>query len=180
MHEITALKRLLDIRFRIKDLGELKYFLGLEIARSKEGIFLNQRKYTLDLIESCGLLAGKPVTSPMVKDAIKTAENAEVFADAYRFRRLIGKMIYLTTTRPDIQFAVNQLSQHMHNPKQGHWQAAIRIIHYLKNSPGQGILYRKNNELRITAYSDADWATCPVTRRSVTGYCIFLGSCLVS
>jgi hypothetical protein len=158
----------------------LRYFLGLEIARSKDGIFLNQRKYTLDLINSCGLLAGKLVQSPMVKDSLKTAKDTLVFSEPERYRRLIGKMIYLTTTRPDIQYAVNQLSQHMSKPHQGHYQAAIRILHYLKNDPGQGLLYKRNSDLRLKAYSDADWATCPVTRRSITGYCIFLGNSLVS
>jgi hypothetical protein len=161
-------------------LGELRYFLGLEIARSKHGIFLNQRKYTLDLIESCGLLAGKPANSPMVKDSMKTAEKTELFEDAERYRRIIGRMLYLTNRRLEITYVVNKLSQHMQKPKQGHYQVAMRIIHYVKNYPGQGLLYKPNSELRMKAYSDAGWATCPVTRRSITGYCVFLGDSLVS
>jgi hypothetical protein len=178
--EIIALKRVLDAKFKIKDLGELKYFLGLEIARSKKGIFLNQRKYALDLIDSSGLLAGKPVQSPMVKDCMKSSEQTDYYSDPERYRRLIGRMLYLTTTRPDITYVVQQLSQQMHKPREGHYNAALRIIHYLKGNPGQGLLYPNNSELKLKAYSYADWATCAKTRRSTTGYCVFLGNSLIS
>jgi hypothetical protein len=178
--EITALKRLLDKKIKIKDFGPLHYFLGLEISRSKEGIFLNQRKYMLDLINSCDLLAGKLVQSPMIKDSLKNATETELFPEPERYRRLIGKIIYLTTTTLEIEYAVNQLSKHMHKPHQAHYHATIKIIHYMKNDPGQGLLYRNNSKLCIKAYSDADWATCPITRHSVTGYCVFLGDSLIS
>jgi hypothetical protein len=180
MTEINALKILLDKKFHIKDLSKLRYFLGLEIARSKTGIFLNQRKYALDLIDSCGLLARKLVDSPKVKDFLKSAEKSELLPDPSSYRRLIGRLIYLTTTRPDITYAVQQLSQKMHEPRRGHYQVAIHVIHYIKNNPGQGLLYRKDSSLHLKAYTDADWATCPITRRSITGFCIFLGHSLIS
>jgi hypothetical protein len=92
----------------------------------------------------------------MVKDCIKSSEQIEYYSDPERYRRLIGRMLYLTTTRPDITYAVQQLSQHMHKPREGHYNAALRIIHYLKGNPGQGLLYPNNSELKLKAYSDVD------------------------
>jgi hypothetical protein len=155
--EIKSVKCLLDSKFKIKNLGSLKYFLGLEIARSHLGISISQRKYALELIESASLLAGKPAPTPMVKGILKEALTDDLYEDVAGYRRIIGRLLYLTTTRPDIQYAVQQLSQYLHKPKKKHYFAAIRILRYLKNNPGQGIFYLSNSVLNLTAYSDSDW-----------------------
>ena len=91
-------------------------------------------------------------------------------------------MLYLGFTRPDITHATQQLSQFLHEPHQCHWNAAIHVLRYLKNEPAKGLFYpaRPGSALTIEAYCDADWAACPVTRRSITGYCVFLGGSLIS
>ncbi|XP_075515740.1 putative mitochondrial protein AtMg00240 [Primulina tabacum] len=96
------------------------------------------------------------------------------------YQCLVGRLIYLTITRPDICYAVQFLSQFMHAPKASHLDAAIRVVKYIKKNPGQGILFQPSTSLSLTAYCDSDWAACPMSRRSVTGYCIKLGTSLLS
>lgn len=162
--EITQIKEFLHNTFKIKDLGHLKYFLGLEIARSKDGIHLCQRKYALEILSDCGLLAAKSATTPMPKNTRLTKEQGTPLPDPEPFRRLIGKLIYLTTTRLDLSFAVQQLSQFMTAPSNTHYDAAIRVLRYVKSSPGLGLFFPCTSTLQLKAFSDSDWATCPDTR----------------
>ena len=177
--EIIKLKKLLHEKFAIKDLGALKYFLGLEIAYSKKGIFLNQRKYVLDLLQETGKLGVKPVDTP-TESGSKPDNDGELISDIGHFQRLVGKLIYLTITRPDIAYAVSLVSRFMHAPRVNHLTAVNRILQYLKRSPGRGILMCNNGNCSITVYTDADWAGCPVDRKSTTGYCTFVGGNLVT
>ncbi|KAB2603841.1 hypothetical protein D8674_040043 [Pyrus ussuriensis x Pyrus communis] len=177
---ISRLKKFLSGCFRIKDLGPLKYFLGVEVARSKAGISICQRKYTLDILEEAGLLGVRPAKVPMEPDLVLTTTGSDALKDPTQYRRLVGKLIYLTITRPDVTYAVNNLSQFMQEPKLHHLKAAHRLLQYLKEAPGQGLMFSSQSELHLIGYCDADWARCPITRRSVTGYCIFLGKSLVS
>ncbi|KAI5350419.1 hypothetical protein L3X38_003310 [Prunus dulcis] len=178
--EIKNLKAFLSSQFRIKDLGTLKYFLGVEVARSKAGITICQRKYTLDILEEAGLLGAKPTKVPMEADLVLTHAGSSSLHEPARYRRLVGKLIYLTITRPEIAYTVNTLSQFMQDPQRHHLDAAYRLLRYLKGAPGQGLMFSSQSELHLIGYCDADWARCPITRRSVTGYCIFLGNSLVS
>jgi hypothetical protein len=154
--KILSIKQLLDNAFRIKDLGHLRYFHGLEVARSTSGISISQRKYTLDLIESVGLHAGKLVNSPMVKGGMKYKDTDPLHDDFAQYRRLVGKRLYLTTTRPDIAYATQQLSQHISKPRKQHFQDALRVIKYLKSTPGQGLFYSASSDIHLCAFSDLD------------------------
>ncbi|CAL8150564.1 unnamed protein product [Prunus armeniaca] len=176
---ISALKAFLHRHFHIKDLGDLKYFLGIEVSRSKQGIFLSQRKYALEILKDAKLLGAAPVDFPMEK-GLKLSDKGELLKDPAQYRRLVGRLIYLTITRPDITYSVHVLSRFMHAPRKPHMEAALRILRYLKKSPGQGILLSSQNDLTLRAFCDSDWAGCPNTRRSTTGYCVFLGSSLIS
>lgn len=179
--EIQNLKGKLAREFEIKDLGELRYFLGMEVARSKEGIVLSQRKYVLDLLKETGMTGCKPVDTP-VEYNLKLGEMKEggTPADKGRYQRLVGRLIYLSHTRPDIAYAVSMVSQFMHAPGLEHMDAVYRILRYLKGTPGKGLHFRKSESREISAYSDADWAGSPVDRRSTSGYCTFVWGNLVT
>ncbi|CAH9129521.1 unnamed protein product [Cuscuta epithymum] len=177
---ISTVKGYLDATFSIKDLGKLKYFLGIEVARSPEGFVLSQRKYTLDILEESGFLAGRPSLFPMEQNLKLRPDDGSPLIDASLYRRLIGRLLYLTVTRPDIVYSVSQLSQFLSSPRQTHLDAAIRVLRYLKQTPGQGIFLSSDSDITLTGYCDADWAGCSFTRRSSTGYFITLGASPIS
>lgn len=180
---ITETKLTLHSHFKIKDSGELKYFLGIEFLRSTEGIVMNQRKYALELVAEAGLGNARPQLTPL--DSSQKLTSAEFapdtpFEDTSRYQRLVGKLLYLTIIRPDISFVVQMLSQFMHRPKLSHWQAALRVVRYIKLEPGKGLLMSSNQELQLIGYCDSDWAACPSTCRSITGFILKFGSSPIS
>ena len=179
-NEQNLLKQCLTKEFEIKQLGRLKYFLGIEVAHSKQGIFISQQKYVTDLLKETGKLACKPADTPIDPNHKLGEALEDPMVDREMYQRLVGKLIYLSHTRPDIAYAVSVVSQFMHNPREVHLQAVYRILHYLKANPGKGILFRRNTGVLLEAYTDADYAGSPVDRRSTSGFCTFLGGNLVS
>ncbi|PNX72348.1 pentatricopeptide repeat-containing protein mitochondrial-like, partial [Trifolium pratense] len=133
--EIKALQEYLAAEFEMKDLGQLKYFLGIEVARSKQGIVLSQRKYVLDLLTETGMLACKLAETPIEMNHKLGIFPHQVPTDKDRYQRLVGRLIYLAHTRPDIAYAVSVVSQFMHSPSEEHMNAVYRILRYLKNAP---------------------------------------------
>ena len=158
----------------------LKYFLGIEIIRCKQGIFLCQRKYVLDLLKATGKLGAKPCSAPMIPNMQLTADDGELFSDPEMYRRLVGKLNYLTVTRPDIAYPISIMSQFMSSPRTTDWAVLEQILCYLKGAPGRGILYGNHGHSHVECFSDADWAGSKIDRRSTTGYCVFVGGNLVS
>ncbi|MCI07440.1 copia protein, partial [Trifolium medium] len=171
---------IMDTEFKIKDLGKLKYFLGLEVAHSKTGISLCQRKYCLDLLKDTCLIGSKPAPTPLDHSTKVHQDSSAAYEDIGGYRRLIGKLLYLTTTRPDISFATQQLSQFLSSPTITHYETACRVVRYLKGTPGRGLFFPRSSSLQILGFADADWANCLDTRRSTSGYCFFMGSSLIS
>ena len=177
---LSAFKQYLCTCFHMKDLGRLKYFLGVEVARNDEGIFLCQRKYALDIISEAGLLGAKPSPFPIEQNHSLALACGNLLEVPERYRRLVGRLIYLSFTRPDLAYAVHILAQFMQAPRVEHWDAALRVVRYLKGSPGQGILLPSSCDLHLVGWCDSDWASCPLTRRSLTGWIVFLGGSPIS
>ena len=179
---IIHITKLLDQTFSIKDLDILKYFLGLEVARSKHGIHLCQRKYALDILSDSGMLGSRPISTPIEYSTHLSATMGTPLSEtcASSYRRLVDRLIYLTNTRPDIAYVVQQLSQYMANPTSTHSQAAFQVLRYIKGSPGSGIFFAAQGSFTLKAFSDSDWVGCRDTRRSVIGFSIYLGDSLIS
>ncbi|GJZ97387.1 uncharacterized mitochondrial protein-like protein [Tanacetum coccineum] len=157
-----------------------KFRVVLEKGPIPKGIAMTQRKYALDLIEHAGLMTAKHAKTPLNPNIKLTDSDESPLTDKNLYRTLVGKLIYLTITRPDIAFAAQLLSQFSHSPKTSHMTALQRVIRYIKLSPGQGLFFPRFNPLCLQAYCDSDWANCPTSRRSVTGFGIFLGNSLIS
>uniref|UniRef100_A0A2P2MWT8 Retrovirus-related Pol polyprotein from transposon TNT 1-94 n=1 Tax=Rhizophora mucronata TaxID=61149 RepID=A0A2P2MWT8_RHIMU len=178
--EKQILSHCLGKEFEIKALGRLKYFLGIEVAHSKQGIFISQQKYVTDLLKETGMTACKPASTPIDQNVKLGKAEEDVAVDRATYQRLVGRLLYLSHTRPDITYAVSVISQFMHNPKKVHLQATYRVLQYLKGVPGKGILFKRNGGLVLETYTDADYAGSIVDRKSTTGYCTFLGGNLVT
>jgi hypothetical protein len=147
----------LSSSFLTKNLGKLRYVLGIEVGKSNAGINLSQKKYTLDILQDTGYLGSKPVATPMEPNLKLMPDKGDFVDDSDTYRRLMGKLIYLTIPRPDISYAVSIVSQFMTNPQLPHMNAIICILKYLKNTSGCGLFYRSSKNLRIEGYTDTDW-----------------------
>ena len=151
---ISELQRYLASEFEMKDLGGLKYFLGIEVYRLRLGIFLSQKKYVLDLLAETGMLDCKPVDTPIIQNHCLAKYSDQVPINREWYQKLVGRVIYLSHTRPDIAYAISLVSQFMHNPSEVHMEATLWVLRYLKSSPGRGILLSKNDHLNIIGYTD--------------------------
>lgn len=190
MQLIKETKTALHTVFKIKDLGELRFFLGIEFARSKTDILMHQRKYALELIYELGLGAAKPATTPLevniklttkeVDDYVSKDKSNDPLVDKAAYQKIIGKLLYLAITRPDISFSVQTLSQSLHQPKQSYLEATLRIVRYIKSQPGQGTILSSSSQEILSAHCDVDWVACPNTRKSVIGFLVKLGDSLIS
>jgi hypothetical protein len=179
---IEGLLHKLSQEFALKDLGDLHYFLGIEVHKVTGGIILTQDKYASGLLQRVGMGNYKPVNYPM-----STSEKLSVFEgtplgqnDSTKDRSIVGALQYFTLTRPDISFIVNKVCKFLHAPTTVHWAAVKRILRYIKGSIRIGLKIRKSRSLVISGFSDADWACSLDDRRSTGGYAIFLGTNLVS
>ena len=168
-------KRYMSECFHMKDLGPLKFFLGIEASRGKQGIYISQHKYTLDIISECGLIGAKPVDTPIEQNHTLAKEEGEFNPEPSKYRRLVGRLVYLAITRPDLCYAVHLLAQFLGQPRQCHWEAVVRLVRYLKGTSGQGLLLSNDSDLHLDVYCNSDYQTCSKTRRSLSGYVVLLG-----
>ena len=150
------------------------------MAQSSSGVVISQRKYALDILEETDMLDCKPVDTPMDPNVKLVPRQWESLGDPKRYRRFVGKLNYLTITLPDISFSLSVVSQFLQSPCDSQWDVVIRILRYIKSTPGQGGLYENRGHTQVVGYTDADWAGSPTNRRSTLGYCVFIDGNLIS
>ncbi|KAL0448192.1 UNVERIFIED_CONTAM: Retrovirus-related Pol polyprotein from transposon RE2 [Sesamum latifolium] len=145
-----------------------------------QGLAVTQSKYVRDIISDVGLLGAWPATTPLPPGIRFTNDASALLPHPDIYRRLVGRLLYLSFTRPDLSYACQQLSQYLQHPCQQHMEAALHLVRYLKGTLSKGLFFPSHSSFTLTGYSDADWASCRDTRRSLTGYCILFGTALVS
>ncbi|XP_058770683.1 uncharacterized mitochondrial protein AtMg00810-like [Vicia villosa] len=174
---INDLKLQLSKQFEMKDLGTLRYFLGIEVAYSPRGYLLSQSKYISNILEQARLSDTRVADSPLELNVKYAPSDGVPLPDPTLYRTLVGSLVYLTITRPDIAYVVHVVSQFVVSPTTVHWAAVLRICRYLRGTQFQSFLFPSTSSLKLSAYSDVG---DPTDRKSTTGYCIFLGDSLIS
>ncbi|KAK8674769.1 hypothetical protein V6N13_032872 [Hibiscus sabdariffa] len=172
--------KLMQGEFEMSMMGELSFFLGLQIKQSKDGIFINQAKYIKEKLKKFGMENMKPQATPM-SSSIKLDKDEEgKCVDSKLYRSMIGSLLYLTASRPDIMFSVCLCARFQANPKESHLKAVKRIFRYLLDTPSLGLWYPRDSTFDLHAYSDADYGGFKIDRKSTSGTCQFLGNMLIS
>ncbi|KAJ9535464.1 hypothetical protein OSB04_un001410 [Centaurea solstitialis] len=172
---------LLAKEFAMKDLGPLSYFLGISVTREHGSLFLSQQQYAKEILDRAGMSSCHPSATPVDTKAKLSSTDGDLLTDGgTQYRQLVGALQYLTFTKPDISYAVQQICMHMHAPRTSHFNALKRILRYIKGTLDHGLHLTKSPGNKLIAYTDANWAGCPDTRRSTSGYCVYLGDNLIS
>ncbi|GJQ95612.1 retrovirus-related pol polyprotein from transposon TNT 1-94 [Tanacetum coccineum] len=176
----TIFSKEMNSKFQMSMMGQMSFFLGLQVSQSPRGIFINQAKYALEILKKYGMDLTDPVDTPMV-DRLKLDEDLKgIPVDQTRFRGMVGSLMYLTASRPDLVFVVCMCARYQAKPTKKHLEAIKRVFRYLRGTIHMGLWYPKDNAMALTAYADADHAGCQDTRRSTSGSAQFLGEKLVS
>ncbi|GKB15985.1 putative ribonuclease H-like domain-containing protein [Tanacetum coccineum] len=176
----TEFEQMMHKRFQMSSMGELTFFLGLQVKQKDDGIFISQDKYVADILKKFDFATVKTASTPMEtnKALLKDEEAADV--DVHLYRSMIGSLMYLTASRPDIMFAVCACARFQVTPKTSHLHAVKRIFRYLKGHPKLGLWYPRDSPFDLEAFSDSDYAGASLDRKSTTGGCQFLGRRLIS
>ena len=153
---ITDCKKNLAEEFDMKDLGQMHYFLGLEVSQQNGEIFLGQERYTTEIVKRFQMEDCRPMTTPMITNWRKIDMSDDEEADPTLYRQLIGSLMYLVNTTPDIFYDVNTLSQFMVEPKRAHWAAAKHVLRYLQGTIELGLKYTRDNDVMLSGFTDAD------------------------
>ncbi|GJT67901.1 hypothetical protein Tco_1019381 [Tanacetum coccineum] len=161
-------------------MGKISFFLGLQIFQNPRGIFINQSKYALESLKKYGFDSCDPVDTPMVEKSKLDEDKEGKAIDPSHYRGMIGTLLYLTASRPDLQFAICMCARYQARPTEKHLHAVKRIFRYLRGTVNRGLWYPKDSSIALTAFADADHAGCQDTRRSTSGSMQFLGDRLVS
>ncbi|KAJ9545538.1 hypothetical protein OSB04_025245 [Centaurea solstitialis] len=177
---LQTIIRMLSREFAMTDLGKLHHFLGIKVTHNSNGLFLDQSQYAKDIISRASMSSCKPCTTPVDLNAKLSATDGPLFHDPTLYRSLAGALQYLTFTRPDISYAVQQVCLFMHEPHEPHFAFLKRIIRYLQGTLSYGIRIVRSTTISLVAYCDADWGGCPDSRRSTSGYRVFFGDNLIS
>ncbi|MCO5558643.1 hypothetical protein L7F22_012229 [Adiantum nelumboides] len=178
--EIMHIKSLLKKEFDMKDLGELRYFLGIEIIHTKEGIWLSQRQYALDMLSKYGMTDCKPISMPLDQNVKLRANEGQVLEDVTMYRQIVGSLIYLTISRPDLSYTVGLESQFMQLPRKTHLDVVRRTLRYVSATLDYALFYEDSTELQLSGFTDADWAGSVCDRQSTSGFMFSLGTAAIT
>ncbi|KAK6140717.1 hypothetical protein DH2020_025535 [Rehmannia glutinosa] len=177
---VLSLIKKVDATFSLKHLGQVNYFLGIEAHRTSDGYLLNQPKYVSDLLAKTKMFDCKASPTPFCSGQKLSLGDSPLFSLPSLYRSTVGNLQYLTMTRPDITNVVHKLSQFLHAPTENHWVACKKVLRYLKGSRFLGIKFTSSPHMNLEAYVDADWASSCDDRKSIGGYCVFLGPNLLT
>ncbi|GJR30466.1 retrovirus-related pol polyprotein from transposon TNT 1-94 [Tanacetum coccineum] len=172
--------KIMHDEFEMSMMGELNFFLGLQIKQMEDGIFFNQSKYIKEMLKKFGLEDSKPMKTPMSSDTKLTKDEECESVDSTKYRGMIGSLLYLTTSRPDIMFSVCLCARFQEAPKTSHLEAVKRIFQYIKGTMHLGLWYHKGTSIETVVYANSDHAGDYVDRKSTSGICTFVGCCLTS
>jgi hypothetical protein len=175
---VSRFQEMMESEFQMSMMGELTFFLGIQVKQTKQGTFVHQAKYTKDLMKKFNMAELKPVSTPMSSAASLGPDKDGEAVDQREYRSMISSLLYLTVTRPDIQFTVGPCASFQTSPCSSHQMAVQRIFRYLKHTPEFGIWYSASS-LDLVGFSDTDFAGYGIDRKSTSGTCHFLGSSLI-
>ena len=171
---------LMQGKFKMSSMGELTFFLGLQVKQQEDGLFISQEKYVADILKKLDYANVKTTVTPMENRVPFTKDKDAADVDVHLYRSMIGSLMYLTASRPDIMFVVCACSRFQINPKTSHLHAVKRIFKYLIGKPNLGLWYPKDSSFNLEALSDSDYDGASLDRKSTTGVCQFLGRSLIS
>eukprot|EP00253_Pinus_taeda_P033053 PITA_33053 len=177
---IKHCKKNLAIEFDMKDLGQMHYFLGLEVWQQKGEIFFGQGRYATEILKRFKMQECRPMATLMITNWKKIDALEDKNVDPFLYRQLIGSLMYLVNTRPYICYVVNTLSQVMVEPNRAHWVATKHVLRYILGTIEHGILYTRGNDIKLSGFTDADWTGSSVNRKNTTGYGFNIGSGMTS
>lgn len=161
-------------------LGELTFFLGLQVIQLQQGIFMSQTKYAKEMIRRFNMADCKPVSTPMETGCKLTKSDDSLEVNQSEYRSMIGSLLYLTASRSDLMFAVCLVSSFQSAPKQSHLNAVKQIFRYIQGRQDYGLWYPRNNDFTLVGFTNSDWASCLDDRKSTNGAAFFLSDCLVA
>lgn len=177
---INEFKNSMMSEFDMSDLGLLHFFLGLHVVQTDDGIFVSQEKYAMDLLKKYNMQNCKAFSTPMNASEKLSLIDGTAKANDTLFRGLVGGLLYLTHTHPDILFAVSLVSRFMHSPSMHHLGAAKHILRYVRATTSYGIWYRPSTSFNLFGFTDSDWAGAVDDRKSTSGFIFALGSGAIS
>ncbi|KAJ9556652.1 hypothetical protein OSB04_011266 [Centaurea solstitialis] len=176
----TKFSKIMETEFEMSMMGELNFFLGIQVKQNPDGIFINQSEYIKDMLKKFNMTDCSPIKTPMPTGNLLGPDLSGKSVDQKIYRSMIGSLLYLTATRPDIMFATCFCARFQANPKESHLAAVKRILRYLKGTPELGLWYPKDSSFELISFTDSDYGGCKLDRKSTSGSCQFLGDKLVS
>jgi hypothetical protein len=178
--KITWLKKKLKDEFDMTDLGYVKHYLGREFHRLPHSLFLTQQQYSTKMLQEFGMLESRGEYTPLPAGTILLTNMDSPLVDPHLYCHIVGKLIFLTTTRPDLAYTVSSVSRYMSQPQETHMAEVKHILRYIKHTIDYSLLYQPSGEQVVHGFTDADWAACPKTRRSTGGFCFTMaGSAII-